>query len=35
MAERTISTLYVLNCFKYFLMHLLGQNVPKIRQEMF
>ena len=26
---KTISSLYVLNCFKYFLMYILGQNVLK------
>ena len=26
---KTIPSLYVLNCFKYFLIHILGQNVSK------
>ena len=29
----TVSSLYVLNCFKYFLTYILKQNFTKIRQE--
>ena len=35
MVKRAISSLYVLNCFKYFLMYIFLQSVPKIRQEKF
>ena len=31
--KRTISSLYVLNCFKYFQVYILGQISQKIRQE--
>ena len=29
----TISSLYVLNCFRYLLMYILRQNASKIKQE--
>ena len=30
---KTISSLCLQNCFKYYIIYILGQNVPKIRQE--
>ena len=29
----TVSSLYVLNCFKLFLIYILGDNIPNMRQE--
>ena len=31
--KRTISSLYVLNCFRYFQIYILGQTSQKVRQE--
>ena len=33
--QETISSLYVLNCFKYFVIYILEQNILKIRQVKF